>query len=161
MALLIAGCGGSTDSSTTRAPVASSHKPEFMTRIYELGKEYGDNPRVVAYKYLLEPLAKGEEVNLAEAKAVLHPFLRQTDAYLARLRQLRVPACALSFKRRTVRFESRVRALEAKTLPLLEKGGSPAVAAYGKRTRPEFDAEQKRLGEASAEFIHGGTGDRC
>jgi hypothetical protein len=109
----------------------------------------------------LVPLAKGEEVELTEARTVLRPFLRVTDAYMARLRQLRVPACALSFKRRTVRFESRVTDIEAKTLPLLEKGGSPAVAAYGKRTRPALTAEQKRLGEASAAFFHGGPGDRC
>ncbi len=152
LTLVVAGCGGSSDSSTTQAPAASSHRPEFMTRIYELGKEYGDNPRIVAYKYLLVPLAKG---------AVLDPFLRATDAYLARLRQLRVPACALPFKRRAVRFESRVRDVEAKTLPLLEKGGSAAVAAYGRQTRPALDAEQKRLGESSAAFVHGAHGDRC
>jgi hypothetical protein len=136
-------------------------KPEFMTRIYELGKEYGEDPRVVAYKYLLAPLAKGEEVKLGEAKAVMQPFLRDTDAYLARLRRLRVPSCALTFKRRVIRFESSVTDLEAKTVPLLEKGGSAAVAAYRKQTSPALEAEQKRLGEASGAFTHGGPGDRC
>lgn len=116
---------------------------------------------MVAFKYLLEPLTRGEEVKLAEVKAVLHPFLRETDAYLARLRQLQVPTCALSFKRRAVRFESRVRATEAKTVPLLEEGGSTAVAAYGKRTRPALEAEQRHLGEAAAVFTHGGPADRC
>jgi hypothetical protein len=161
IALIAAGCGGSGGVSTTQPPVASPHKPGFMTRIYKLGKEYGDDPRIVAYKYLLAPLAKGEEVKLGEARAVVRPFLRASDAYLARLRELRVPACALSFKRRTVRFESRVQNVEAKTIPLLEKGGSAAVAAYGRQTRPAMDAEQKRLGEAAAAFIHGGPGDPC
>jgi hypothetical protein len=160
-ALLVAGCGGSAESSTTQAPAASPHKPEFMTRIYELGKEYGEDPRVVAYKYLLDPLAKGEEVKLGEAKAVMRPFLRVTDAYLARLRRLSAPSCARSFIRRTVRFESRVTALEAKTVPLLEEGGSAAVAASRERTSPALEAEQHRLAEATSAFTHGGSGDRC
>jgi hypothetical protein len=161
-AVVVAGCGGgSTGASTASAPVASSHKPAFITNVYALGKEYGEDPRIVAYRYLLVPLAKGEEVKVGEAKAVMGPFLRATDAYLVRLKRLRVPSCALPFKRQTVRFETRVAAVETRTLPLLEEGGSAAVAAYGRRTRPALDAEQQRLSEAATAFTHNGLADRC